>query len=37
MSFANVGMYNAILPAYGEDSEKENEKEVSFEDLAKEL
>lgn len=36
MSFANVTMYNAILPSYG-DPKEPTEKEVDFEDLEKEL
>ena len=34
MSFANVSLYNAILPSYGDDTD---EKEVSFEELEAEL
>ncbi|GEM_PF-4578987 len=36
MSFANVNMYNAILPSYDTDKEP-SEKEVEFEDLEREL
>jgi len=32
MSFANVTMYNAILPSYG-DVKEPTEQEVDFEDL----
>lgn len=34
MSFANAGMYNAILPSYGDEV---SEKEVGFDELESEL
>lgn len=37
LSFANAGLYNAVLPSYDTDESKEQEKQVDFEDLESEF